>query len=398
MGFLKLLSTSLATLAVVNAGRLLTGSDAGAVVPGSYIVVMNDGVSNEVFQNHRDWATTVHSRIARRKGGESGPGKHFDIHGMKGYTASFDDPTAKEIASDPSVKYVEPDMVVNATANVVQGNAPSWGLPRISSKKPGATDYTYDSTAGEGIVVYGVDTGIDIKHSDFGGRAKWGTNTVDSDNTDGNGHGTHTASTMVGSKFGVAKKATVVAVKVLGADGGGTNSGVIAGMEWAVKDAKSRGATGKSVMNMSLGGAFSRAMNDAAANVVKSGVFLSVAAGNEAEDASNSSPASAPDVCTVAASTSSDGSASFTNFGSVVDVYAPGEGITAAYPGGGSKTLSGTSMAAPHVAGAAAYLMALEGVTSDKACARIVELAISSISSAPSGTTKKLLFNGISAN
>lgn len=211
-------------------------------------------------------------------------------------------------------------MVVNATENVVQPNAPSWGLPRISSQKPGATDYVYDSTAGEGIVVYGVDTGIDIRHSDFEGRAEWGTNTVDNDNTDGNGHGTHTASTAVGSKFGVAKKASVVAVKVLSADGSGTNSQVIAGMEWAVKDAKSRGVTGKSVMNMSLGGAFSRAMNDAAANVVKSGVFLSVAAGNEAQDASNSSPASAPNVCTIAASTSSDRSASFSNFGSVGEI------------------------------------------------------------------------------
>jgi subtilisin family serine protease len=208
-------------------------------------------------------------------------------------------------------------MVVNATANVVQRNAPSWGLSRISSKKSGATDYVYDSTAGEGIVIYGVDTGIDIGHADFGGRAEWGTNTADNDDTDGNGHGTHTASTAAGSKFGVAKKASVVAVKVLGADGSGTNSQVIAGMDWAVKDSKSRGATGKSVMNMSLGGAYSRAMNDAAANVVRSGVFLSVAAGNEAQDASNSSPASAPNVCTIAASTNSDGSASFTNFGSV---------------------------------------------------------------------------------
>ncbi|KAJ6185270.1 alkaline serine protease [Penicillium mononematosum] len=397
MGFLKLLSTSLATLAVVNAGKLLTASDADAVIPSSYIVVMNDGVSNAEFEKHRGWAANIHARSTSLKIGESGPGKHFDINGMKGYSATFDDSTVKNIASDPAVKYIEPDMVVNATDNVVQPNAPSWGLPRISSKKPGATDYVYDSTAGEGIVVYGVDTGIDIKHADFDGRAEWGTNTADSDDTDGNGHGTHTASTAVGSKFGVAKKATVVAVKVLGADGSGTNSQVISGMDWAVKDAKSRGVTGKSVMNMSLGGTFSQAMNDAAANVVKSGVFLSVAAGNEGEDAKNSSPASAPNVCTIAASTSSDGSASFTNFGSVVDLYAPGEDITAAYPGGGSKSLSGTSMAAPHVAGAAAYLMALEGVASDKACARIVELAISSISSAPSGTTSKLLFNGINA-
>ncbi|KAJ5262636.1 alkaline serine protease [Penicillium chrysogenum] len=376
MGFLKLLSTSLATLAVVNAGKLLTANDGDEVVPSSYIVVMNDGVSTAQFETHRNWAANVHARTRSLKGGESGPGKHFDINGMKGYSASFDDRTVKDIASDPTVKYVEPDMVVNATANVVQRNAPSWGLSRISSKKSGATDYVYDSTAGEGI---------------------WGTNTADNDDTDGNGHGTHTASTAAGSKFGVAKKASVVAVKVLGADGSGTNSQVIAGMDWAVKDSKSRGATGKSVMNMSLGGAYSRAMNDAAANVVRSGVFLSVAAGNEAQDASNSSPASAPNVCTIAASTNSDGSASFTNFGSVVDLYAPGKDITAAYPGGGSKTLSGTSMAAPHVAGAAAYLMALEGVTSDKACARIVELAISSISSAPSGTTSKLLYNGINA-
>jgi subtilisin family serine protease len=215
------------------------------------------------------------------------------------------------------VKYVEPDMVVNATKNVVQPNVPSWGLARISSKEPGATDYVYDSTAGQGIVVYGVDTGIDIEHPDFEGRAEWGTNTADNDNTDANGHGTHTASTAVGKKFGVAKKASVVAIKVLGSDGSGTNSQVISGMEWAVKDAESRGITGKSVMNMSLGGAFSQAMNDAATSVVKAGVFLSAAAGNAAKDASNSSPASAPIVCTIAASTLSDGSASFTNFGSV---------------------------------------------------------------------------------
>nr|Q9URR2.1 RecName: Full=Subtilisin-like serine protease Pen ch 13.0101; AltName: Full=Alkaline serine protease; AltName: Full=Allergen Pen n 13; AltName: Allergen=Pen ch 13.0101; Flags: Precursor [Penicillium rubens]AAF23726.1 allergen Pen n 13 [Penicillium chrysogenum] len=395
MGFLKVLATSLATLAVVDAGTLLTASNTDAVIPSSYIVVMNDDVSTAEFSTHREWATNVHARLSRRKNGETGPGKHFEINGLKGYTASFDENTAKDIANDPAVKYIEPDMIVNATANVVQSNVPSWGLARISSKRTGTTSYTYDSTAGEGVVFYGVDTGIDISHSDFGGRAKWGTNVVDNDNTDGNGHGTHTASTAAGSKYGVAKKATLVAVKVLGADGSGTNSGVISGMDWAVKDAKSRGANGKYVMNTSLGGEFSKAVNDAAANVVKSGIFLSVAAGNEAENASNSSPASAAEACTIAASTSTDGSASFTNFGSVVDLYAPGQSITAAYPGGGSKTLSGTSMAAPHVAGVAAYLMALEGVSAGNACARIVQLATSSISRAPSGTTSKLLYNGI---
>ncbi|KXG51322.1 Peptidase S8/S53, subtilisin/kexin/sedolisin [Penicillium griseofulvum] len=397
MGFLKVLSTSLATLAVVNAGTLLSASHGAEVVPSSYIVVMNDDVSDADFQSHRDWAAAVHARLSNGKRGISGPGKKFDINGMKGYTATFDERTVKDIASNPAVKYIEPDMIVNATEDVVQANAPSWGLPRISSKKAGTKDYTYDSTAGEGIVVYGVDTGIEIDHADFGGRAEWGKNFADSDDTDGNGHGTHTASTAVGTKYGVAKKATIVAVKVLGSDGSGTNSGVISGMEWAVTDAKSRGATGKAVMNMSLGGSFSQAMNDAAANVVKGGVFLAVAAGNESQDAKNSSPASAPNACTVAASTISDGNADFSNFGSIVDLYAPGEDITAAYPGGGSKSLSGTSMASPHVAGAAAYIMALEGVSADKACARLVELAQEAITDAPSGTTPKLLFNGIGA-
>ncbi|KAJ5783290.1 hypothetical protein N7457_005064 [Penicillium paradoxum] len=395
MGFLKVLTTSLATLGLVNAAQILAATDSDAVVPSSYIVVMNDGVSTAEFDKHRTWAASVHARVTRRNSGKTGPGKHFNINGMKGYSGTFDESAIKDIANDPAVKYIEPDMIVNATANVVQANAPSWGLARISSKSSGATDYVYDSTAGAGIVVYGVDTGIEIGHSDFGGRAVWGANMVDSDNTDGNGHGTHTASTAVGTKYGVAKKATVVAVKVLGADGSGTNSGVIAGMEWAVADAKSRGVTGKAVMNMSLGGSTSQAMNDAASNVVKSGIFLSVAAGNEAQDAKNSSPASAANVCTIAASSSTDGSASFTNYGSLVDLYAPGVSITAAYPGGSTKSLSGTSMAAPHVAGVAAYLMALEGVTADKACARIVELAISSIATRPASTTSKLLFNGV---
>ncbi|CAG7944942.1 unnamed protein product [Penicillium salamii] len=395
MGFLKVLITSLATLAVVDAGTLLTASKPDAVVPSSYIVVMNDDVSTAEFEVHRSWAANVHNRLSRRKNGETGPGKHFEINGLKGYTASFDEDTVKDIANDPAVKYIEPDMIVNATANVVQSSVPSWGLARISSKTSGATNYVYDSTAGQGVVIYGIDTGIEISHSDFGGRATWGTNTVDNSNTDGNGHGTHTASTAAGTKYGVAKKASLVAVKVLGADGSGTNSGVIAGMDWAVKDAKSRGVTGKAVAIMSLGGEYSKAMNDAAANVVKSGIFLSVAAGNEAENASNSSPASASEVCTIAASTSTDGSASFTNYGSLVDLYAPGQSITAAYPGGGSKTLSGTSMAAPHAAGVAAYLIALEGVSAGNACARLVALATSSITRAPSGTTSKLLNNGI---
>ena len=164
-------------------------------------------------------------------------------------------------------------------------------------------------------MIYGVDTGIDIEHPDFEGRAEWGTNTVDSDDTDGNGHGTHTASTMAGVEFGVAKKASLVSVKVLGADGSGSTAGIIEGIQWVVDDAESRGVTGKSVMNLSLGGGFSQSLNDAATSAVGSGVFMAVAAGNDGADSADYSPASADDVCTVGASTEQDGAADFSNYG-----------------------------------------------------------------------------------
>ncbi|KAL1954338.1 hypothetical protein VTO42DRAFT_1365 [Malbranchea cinnamomea] len=392
----KVLSACLAALAVVNAGEILSYGDDKDIIPGSYIIVMKDGVSDQDFTTHRNWAANVHaSSITRRS--ESGLGRTFNFNGWKAYSGNFDDTTIQSIANDSAVKYVEPDRIMRALELVTQSNVPSWGLARISSNSPGATDYVYDSTAGEGVVVYGVDTGIDIDHADFEGRAEWGTNTVDNDDTDGNGHGTHTASTIAGKEYGVAKKASLVSVKVLDSNGSGSMSGVISGIEWSVNDAKSKGALGKAVMNLSLGGGFSQSLNDAATNAVQAGIFLAVAAGNGGTDASNNSPASAENVCTVGASTSRDGASRFSNYGSVIDLYAPGDGITAAVPGGGSKSLSGTSMAAPHVAGVAAYLIALEGISTGEACARITQLATSSIINPGPNTTEKLLFNGVNA-
>lgn len=174
------------------------------------------------------------------------------------------------------VAYIEPDVTMRISKQETQKDAPSWGLGRISHKKTGNSDYVYDSTAGEGVTCYAVDTGVDITHPDFEDRATWGSNQVDSDDTDGNGHGTHTAGTMVGKTYGIAKKAKVVAVKVLDSQGSGSTSDIIAGMDWVVKNAKD-----KSVMNMSLGGAKTESLNQAAAKVVEAGVFLAVAAGNE---------------------------------------------------------------------------------------------------------------------
>lgn len=162
----------------------------------------------------------------------------------------------------------------------VQRSSP-WGLARLSARKAGGSDYFYDDSLGKGITIYGVDTGIDIYHPDFQGRAIWGTNTVDNQNWDGNGHGTHTAGTFAGSTYGVAKKANIVSVKVLNAQGSGSNSAIIEGINWAVNHAQQNRLINRAVMNLSLGGAFSQAVNDAAEKAVRAGIFLSVAAGND---------------------------------------------------------------------------------------------------------------------
>lgn len=202
-----------------------------------------------------------------------------------------------------------------ASALTTQSGAP-WGLGRISHRNAGSTQYVYDTSAGSGITVYVIDTGILISHSQFGGRARWGANFVDSSNTDGNGHGTHCAGTIAGSTYGVAKAATVVAVKVLSASGSGSNSGVISGIQWATRNA----TPGKSVISMSLGGGYSASTNSAVRAAVSAGVVVSVAAGNENQNAANVSPASEPTVITVGATDINDRRASFSNFGSVLDM------------------------------------------------------------------------------
>jgi len=201
-----------------------------------------------------------------------------------------------------------------ASALTTQSGAP-YGLGRISHRAPGSTSYIYDTTAGSGVTVFVIDTGILISHSQFGGRARWGANFVDSSNTDGNGHGTHCAGTIGGSTYGVAKAASLVAVKVLSASGSGSNSGVISGIQWAVTN-----KTPRSVISMSLGGGYSAATNTAVRNAVNAGVTVVVAAGNENQNAANVSPASETSVITVGATDSNDNRASFSNFGSVLDM------------------------------------------------------------------------------
>jgi len=248
-------------------------------------------------------------------------------------------------------------------ACLIQRDVPSWGLTRSQERVRDLDGlYRHADDSGAGVNVYVIDTGIYIAHPDFGGRAIWGIDTADKPpvNDDLNGHGTHVAGTCIADKYGLARAGTAIAVKVLGANGSGTNDGVIAGINWAVNDHRRRGT--KSVANMSLGGSFSKAMNDAVAAAIRAGMVFAVAAGNDGRgiipspDACRHSPASEPLAVTVGATDSTDYRADYSNYGTCVKIFAPGSAITSLWkrtPGQPApiNTISGTSMATPHVAG-----------------------------------------------
>lgn len=249
---------------------------------------------------------------------------------------------------------VEQNQTVHLT-DTTQSSAP-WGVDRIDQAAlPLSGTYTYPDMAGSGVTAYVIDTGVRITHSQISGRASYGYDAVDGDTTasDGNGHGTHVATTIAGTTYGVAKKANIVAVRVLDNSGSGTTAGVIAGIDWVTAN-----HTTPSVANMSLGGSASTSLDTAVASSIASGVTYAVAAGNNS--ASSYSPARVGAAITVGATTSTDAKASYSNYGSVLDLFAPGSSITAGWNTSdtATNTISGTSMATPHVAGAAAVYLA----------------------------------------
>jgi len=369
-------STSPAPIAVAPA-RVNAAQNAA---PNDYIVTFRDDESDP--EGHANGLVKAHG----------GSLKYVYRYALKGFAvANLPDAAVEALQRNPRIARIERDGIV--TADGTQTPAPSWGLDRIDAAAGTDGSYNYPND-GTGVTAYIIDTGINSSHSDFTGRIGTGTDFVDANPPDDcNGHGTHVAGTVGGTKYGVAKNVTIIAVRVLNCQGSGSTSGVIAGIDWVA------GRSGRpAVANMSLGGSFSQSLNDAVTRATNAGIVFAVAAGNSTANACNSSPSSAPSAITVGATTSSNTLASYSNFGNCVDILAPGSAITSDWIGGATatNTISGTSMASPHVAGAAAlYLSANPSASVATVASDLVSNATNNaIGGVPAGTPNKLLYVG----
>ena len=383
------------------------------IIPGKYIITLKPGADAAAVESHLTWVSDVHKRSLKRD--TAGVETTYEIKGWKAYSGEFDDATIAEIKANGDVALVEPDTIsylyytvdevhenkLEKKALTTQSGA-TWGLGALSHKTGASTSYIYDSTAGQNTFAYIVDSGVNVDHQDFGGRATLGYNAVGGEHVDTLGHGTHVAGTIGSNTYGVAKKTNLISVKVFQGSSGSTST-ILAGFNWAVNDITSKNRQARSAINLSLGGVASVTWTNAIAAAYEDGVLAVVAAGNGDSNGrplpvSGQSPANAPDALTVAAADSSFRTASFTNYGPGVDIFGPGVGIISTYIGSNTATasLSGTSMACPHVAGLAVYLQALENLTTPAAVtSRIKALGVSGrITGSLSGSPNLFMYNG----
>ncbi|MEU6149991.1 S8 family serine peptidase [Actinosynnema sp. NPDC047251] len=371
-------TAAVVALSVVPAsaqGGTISGADSADAVADNYIVVLKDRAGIEAA------STREGVEVTRR---------YEKV--VDGFSATMTAEVARSLAADPSVASVVQDQVVRKYD--VQPTPPSWGLDRLDQRsRPLDSQYAYQNDGG-GAHVYVLDTGIRTSHVQFGGRATFDHNSIDTNNTDCHGHGTHVAGTVGGKDVGVAKGVRLHAVKVLNCAGSGTLASVIGGLDWVVANKVS-----PAVVNMSLGGAANELLDTAVNKTIAAGVTVVVAAGNGNADACNDSPARVPNAITVAASDRNDAQAGFSNFGACVDLYAPGVEIVSASIDDDDDLVDadGTSMASPHVAGVAAlYLKSQPGAT--PAAVRDAVIAAGTgnkITNATPGTANVLLHSGV---
>ncbi|MBL8264538.1 MAG: S8 family serine peptidase [Xanthomonadaceae bacterium] len=387
----SILSIAVATTLACAASPAFAGEfrAASSPVQGQYIVVFKDDAASLANERSSLLRVSVVARDVAAKNRAKLVHSYSNV--LRGFVARADDRALARLLADPRVAYVEEDGVV--TASATQSPA-TWGLDRIDQRDlPLNNSYTYDTTA-PGVHAYIIDTGVLLTHSEFSGRMGNGYDAVTSGGNanDCHGHGTHVAGTVGGTTWGVAKGVTIHPVRVLGCNGSGTNAGVIAGMDWVANN-----HVKPAVANMSLGGGASQSTDDAVARMTNAGVTVVVAAGNNNASACNYSPARAPSAITTGSTTNTDARSSFSNYGTCLDIFAPGSSITSAWYTSttATNTISGTSMASPHVAGVAAlYLATNPTATPSQVTTAIINNATpNKVTSPGTGSPNRLLYS-----
>ncbi|KAK0252146.1 proteinase B [Friedmanniomyces endolithicus] len=419
-----------------DAAPILSASNAQEIAD-NYIIKFKKHVTEKHAAIHHSWVQDIHLNVQTRKMDLrkrsqtpimddifSGLKHTYNIAGsLLGYSGHFDEDVIEQIRRHPDVELIERDQEVHtldSPDSAIEKNAP-WGLARISHRGSlsfgNFNKYLYANGSGEGVDVYIIDTGTNVDHVDFEGRASWGKTIPQGDpDEDGNGHGTHCSGTVAGKKYGVAKRAHIKAVKVLRSNGSGSMSDVVKGVEYAVEshlEQVSAAKSGKnkkfkgSAANMSLGGGKSAILDQAVNAAVDAGIHFAVAAGNDNADSCSYSPAAADKAVTVGASTLADERAYFSNFGRCNDIFAPGLNIQSTWIGSkyAINTISGTSMASPHIAGLLAYLLSLQpskgsgyavaDITPKKLKSNLISIAtVGALTDVPSSTANILAWNG----